>query len=38
MQQVLQKEGLNPESFNKIEAAVRQDPALQQKVREIIQS
>lgn len=38
MKQVLQKEGLNPESFNKIEAAVRQDPQLQQKVREIIQS
>ena len=38
MQQVLQKEGLNPESFNKIEAAVRQDPALQQKVREMIKS
>jgi hypothetical protein len=38
MQQVLQKEGLQPESFNKIEAAVRQDPQLQQKVRQMIQS
>ncbi|MBW4632650.1 MAG: DUF4168 domain-containing protein [Iphinoe sp. HA4291-MV1] len=38
MQQVLQKEGLPPERFNQIEAAVRQDPALQQKVREMIKS
>ncbi|ARV58106.1 hypothetical protein BZZ01_05180 [Nostocales cyanobacterium HT-58-2] len=38
MQQVVQKEGLKVERFNQIEAAVRQDPALQKKVREMIQS
>ncbi|GAB1539850.1 hypothetical protein NUACC21_25180 [Scytonema sp. NUACC21] len=36
MQQVLQTEGLRPERFNQIEAVVRQDPALQKKVREMI--
>ncbi|KYC37173.1 hypothetical protein WA1_46955 [Scytonema hofmannii PCC 7110] len=36
MKQVLQTEGLQPERFNQIEAAVRQDPALQKKVREMI--
>jgi polyribonucleotide nucleotidyltransferase len=37
MKQVLQKEGLKIERFNQIEAQVRQDSQLQQKVREIIQ-
>lgn len=36
MQQVLQTEGLKAERFNQIEAVVRQDPALQKKVREMI--
>ncbi|GAA6619376.1 DUF4168 domain-containing protein [Scytonema sp. NUACC26] len=36
MRQVLQTEGLQPDRFNQIEAAVRQDPALQKKVREMI--
>ncbi|NJM69046.1 MAG: DUF4168 domain-containing protein [Scytonema sp. RU_4_4] len=38
MQQVLQKEGLQAERFKQINAAVRQDPTLQQKVREMIKS
>ncbi|WP_017316874.1 DUF4168 domain-containing protein [Mastigocladopsis repens] len=38
MQQVVQKEGLPIKRFNEIEAAVRQDPAMQQKVRQMIQS
>ncbi|NMG11062.1 hypothetical protein DP117_30985 [Brasilonema sp. UFV-L1] len=38
MQQILQKEGLQPERFKQINAAVRQDPTLQQKVREMIKS
>lgn len=36
MQNVLQKEGLKLERFNQIEAVVRQDPTLQQKVRDLI--
>jgi hypothetical protein len=38
MQQVLQKEGLGLERFNQIQVAISQDPALQQKVREMIKS
>nr|WP_202895398.1 DUF4168 domain-containing protein [Iningainema tapete] len=38
MQQVFQKEGLEPARFNQILAAVRQDPALQQTVQKMIQS
>lgn len=38
MQQIVQKEGLEPARFNQILATVRQDPALQQKVRQMIQS
>jgi LAS superfamily LD-carboxypeptidase LdcB len=36
MQQVLQAEGLQIDRFNQIEAAVRQDPALQKRVRDMI--
>ncbi len=35
--QAIQKEGLQPERFNQILIAVRQDPTLQQKVRKMIQ-
>jgi lipoprotein-anchoring transpeptidase ErfK/SrfK len=38
MEQVVQKEGIPIKRFNEIEAAVRQDPAMQQKVRQMIQS
>lgn len=38
MQQAVQKEGLAPARFNQILVMVRQDPALQQKVRQLIQS
>ncbi|MGH8002148.1 MAG: DUF4168 domain-containing protein [Brasilonema sp.] len=38
MQQILQKQGLQPERFKQINAAVKQDPTLQQKVREMIKS
>jgi tetrahydromethanopterin S-methyltransferase subunit G len=37
MKEVLQKEGLQIERFNQIEAQVRQDTQLQQKVRQMIQ-
>jgi len=37
-QQTIQKEGLQPERFYQILMAVRQDPTLQQKVRQMIQS
>lgn len=38
MMQVVEKEGLNVERFNQIMAAVRQNPSLQQQVRQMIQS
>ncbi|MBW4595766.1 MAG: DUF4168 domain-containing protein [Brasilonema angustatum HA4187-MV1] len=38
MQQVLQKEGLGLERFNQIQVAVSQDPALKQKVQQMIKS
>jgi hypothetical protein len=38
MMQVVEKEGLDVERFNQIMAAVRQNPSLQQKVRQMIQS
>jgi hypothetical protein len=37
-EQVLQSEGLEPNRFNQILAAVRQDPALQQQVQQLIQN
>lgn len=37
-QQVLQSEGLKPEQFDQIEAVVRQDPELLQRVRQMIKS
>lgn len=38
MEQAVAKAGLNVQRFNQISAAVRQDPALQQKVQQMIQS
>lgn len=38
MMQVVEKEGLDVERFNQILAAVRQNPTLQQKVQQMIQS
>ena len=37
-EEVLQSEGLEPQRFGEILVAVRQDPALQQQVQELLQS
>ncbi len=38
MQQIVKKEGIEPARFQQIMAAVKQDPALKQKVQQMIQS